>query len=80
MPSHGERLAEQVAAELRERIHSGAYPPGMRLPGRGLLARHFNVADEVVEDGLRILREEGLVIDRATSRFVTGRGAPPPAG
>ena len=42
------RTAEAVADQLRERMISGTYPPGSRLPGRRVLAEEFGLADRTI--------------------------------
>lgn len=55
------RTAEGVAARLRERVTTGAYAPGSRLPGRRVLADEFGLADRTIGAAVSRLRAEGLV-------------------
>jgi GntR family transcriptional regulator len=61
---------QRVAAEFRERIASGAWPPGYRLPARGRLARELLGSDggeNVIRRAQELLIEEGLLEARAGS-------------
>ena len=61
-------FAEQLADRLREKIESGEWPPGHRLPGEMTLAQTYNVARGTVRAALEALRAEGRVVT------FTGRG------
>lgn len=50
-----------VADHLRERILSGAYRPGERLPAERQIASHLGVNRASVREGLRKLEQLGLV-------------------
>lgn len=52
---------EAVADELRERIVSGTYKPGDKLPSTRELASMFGVARNTANDALHLLAREGLV-------------------
>lgn len=54
-------LYERVTDELRERISSGRYEPGERLPTRVALCAEFGVSDIVIGQAMRTLRAEGWV-------------------
>jgi len=58
------RIAETVAAELRERILSGDGDDGYQLPTQDLLVREFGVSYPSVREAIRILETEGLVTVR----------------
>ncbi|GAA3706840.1 GntR family transcriptional regulator [Zhihengliuella alba] len=58
-------LREQVRDALRQRIFEGDYQPGARLVERDLAAE-FNVSRLPVREALRMLRQEGLVAEKAT--------------
>ncbi len=58
---------DRIYRTLRERIVSGKYPPGKRLPSETDLAPEFGVARDTLRDALRLLEEEGL-IERVKSR------------
>ncbi len=50
-----------IAETLRERILSGQYAPGERLPSEIALAHQFNVSRGTVERAVRALVQEGLL-------------------
>jgi DNA-binding GntR family transcriptional regulator len=52
---------EKVAADLRQKIESGQYPPGSRLPSRAELRIIYDISDTVSDKALMILRAAGLV-------------------
>jgi DNA-binding GntR family transcriptional regulator len=54
-------LPEQIAAQLSERIVSGAYTPGQRVMEQAI-AEEFDVSRGPVREALRLLEKEGLVI------------------
>lgn len=54
----------QIADDLRAGIQSGEYPPETRLPGMIALARRYGVGTGVVQQAVRVLEREGLVIRR----------------
>ncbi|GAA4866287.1 GntR family transcriptional regulator [Kitasatospora terrestris] len=51
----------QVADALRDEIQSGKLKPGQKLPSARQLADRFQVAVMTASNGVRVLREEGLV-------------------
>ncbi|MCU1395003.1 MAG: FadR family transcriptional regulator [Ilumatobacteraceae bacterium] len=55
------RLAEMVAAALRDRILSGALEDGSMLPKQDELLAEFGVSLPPIREALRILETEGLV-------------------
>lgn len=57
-------LREAVRDALRTRIFEGHYAPGTRLVERDLAAE-FNVSRLPIREALRMLRQEGLIRDRA---------------
>jgi DNA-binding GntR family transcriptional regulator len=65
-PNAAEWPYQQVAAQLREQIASGALGP--RLPSAMDLAEQMGVAPNTVQRAVKVLREEGLVYS------VPGRG------
>lgn len=65
-PNAAEWPYQQVAAQLREQIASGALGP--RLPSAMTLAEQMGVAPNTVQRAMRVLREEGLIYS------VPGRG------
>ena len=58
----------QLADIIRDKIHSGEYPPHRAIPSIRTLQQTYGVADGTIQKALRILKDEGLV------RTVTGRG------
>ncbi|UVJ39498.1 GntR family transcriptional regulator [Arthrobacter sp. CJ23] len=64
-PNTDRPLREAVRDTLRTRIFDGHYAPGTRLVERDLAAE-FNVSRLPVREALRMLRQEGLIRDRAS--------------
>ncbi|WP_307857094.1 GntR family transcriptional regulator [Pseudarthrobacter albicanus] len=60
-------LRESVRDAIRNRIFEGHYAPGTRLVERDL-AEEFNVSRLPIREALGMLRQEGLVSDKANSR------------
>ncbi|MBB4913347.1 GntR family transcriptional regulator [Streptosporangium saharense] len=54
----------QLADALRQDIKSGQYPPGTRLPSIRELAKTHGISAQTVQNALRELRHEGLVISQ----------------
>jgi DNA-binding GntR family transcriptional regulator len=54
------RLVDEVAQLLRERIYSGAYPPGTKLR-QEQLADQLRVSRTPLREALRVLERDGLV-------------------
>lgn len=52
---------QKVADDLRDRIRTGTYPPGTRIPSRTQLCSEFDVSDIVIGRAMMLLRAEGLV-------------------
>lgn len=55
-----QKLSEQIGAVLEERILSGIYPVGTRLPSERQLAEEFGVSRPPVRDALHILSTRRL--------------------
>ncbi len=55
---------EQIAADLRRKIHEGKLALGEQLPVESQLAREYRVSPGPVRDALNALRAEGLVETR----------------
>lgn len=51
----------RAAQVLRERIRSGEYAPGRRLPSEAELAADLGVAKGTLRKALALLREEGAI-------------------
>jgi GntR family transcriptional regulator, transcriptional repressor for pyruvate dehydrogenase complex len=58
------RLAEMVAAVLRDRIVSGELADGDQLAGLDKLVKEFRVSPPSIREALRILENEGLITVR----------------
>lgn len=57
----------QVATKLRAAILTGRVGPGQRLPSQNELATRYGVARMTVQQALRVLKEENLVVARQGS-------------
>lgn len=55
---------QQVAAALRAAILTRKFSPGEQLPSGNDLARTYSVSRGTVQDALRVLRSEGLIVSR----------------
>jgi DNA-binding transcriptional regulator YhcF (GntR family) len=58
---------QQVANSLRAAILTRKFSAGDKLPSQAELATHYGVARMTIQQALRILREEGLIVSRAGS-------------
>ena len=58
---------QQVANSLRAAILTKKFSAGDKLPSQSEMASHYGVARMTVQQALRILREEGLIVSRAGS-------------
>jgi DNA-binding transcriptional regulator YhcF (GntR family) len=64
----------QVANDLRAAILTRKFAPGEKLPSGAELAKHYGIARMTVQQALRILKDEGLVVARQGSGvFVRAR-------
>ncbi|MFW5415242.1 GntR family transcriptional regulator [Nocardiopsis sp. CNT-189] len=63
----GRPTYQRVADTLRQRIISGDYAPGDRLPSRQAVADEFKVGPRVAADAVQQLITEGYVISRTGS-------------
>ena len=59
----------QLAAWIRERIVSGEFPPGRRIPSETELVQASGVARGTARRAVAVLREEGIV------ETIGGRGS-----
>lgn len=66
----------RIAADLRERITSGEYAPGARLPTLPELCDQYGVSETTVRNALGLLRSEGLIESRARAGTIV-RERPP---
>ncbi|QEU93993.1 GntR family transcriptional regulator [Streptomyces kanamyceticus] len=55
-------LSRQIADELRNEIESGQHASGAKLPSQRQLAERFSAARNTVDEALKILAQEGLVV------------------
>lgn len=63
----GESAYEQIAAQVREAVATGALPPGTLLPGVRVLASDLGVNFNTVARAYRVLEEQGFVTIRDRS-------------
>jgi GntR family transcriptional regulator len=60
----------QVADDLRRKIGpEGQYAPGTRLPSIRKLAAEYEISPQTVQNALRDLRQEGLVVSQQGRAF-----------
>ena len=57
----------QVASSLQAGILTRRFAPGEKLPSGTALAEHYGVARMTVQQAVRVLRDEGLVVSRTGS-------------
>ncbi|NJD27969.1 MAG: GntR family transcriptional regulator [Chloroflexi bacterium] len=60
----GRALYAQVAERLRERLASGEFKPGDRLPGEFQLSNEYRVSRVTIRAALAALEREGLIVKR----------------
>ena len=58
---------QQVANALRAAILTRTFAPGDKLPSGPQLAEHYGVARMTVQQAIRVLRDEGLIVSRQGS-------------
>ncbi|MET9241066.1 GntR family transcriptional regulator [Nonomuraea sp. NPDC003709] len=69
---------QQVATQLRAAILTRKFAPGEKLPSGPELAKTFGVARQTIQQAIRLLREEGLIVSRQGSGvFVREKTARP---
>ncbi|WP_431900698.1 GntR family transcriptional regulator [Micromonospora chalcea] len=61
-PHYGEPRYRSIAAELRERMKSGAIPPGTLLPSESALGAEFRASRGTIRQAIAALRNERLVV------------------
>lgn len=61
MAGVGVTVSARVAADIRERISTGEYPPGTKVPSTREITRSWGVAMATATRVLGLLRDEGLV-------------------
>lgn len=74
---HSDRAVyQQIADALRERIRSGSYAAGSKLPSETELLEEFEVTRQTVRRGLAVLQQEGLT-ESSRGKGVFVREVPP---
>ncbi|HEX2466488.1 MAG TPA: PLP-dependent aminotransferase family protein, partial [Thermoanaerobaculia bacterium] len=78
-PSNGEPLYRQITDQVIDRIRSGAFPPGFRLPPTRTLARELDAHRNTIVRAFEELQSTGFIVS------IVGRGTfvadePPAAG
>ncbi|MEU1889008.1 GntR family transcriptional regulator [Micromonospora sp. WMMD987] len=51
---------EKIADDLADRIKSGEFPPGSKLPSRRELIEHYGVTEPVIDRAMQVLRIKGM--------------------
>jgi GntR family transcriptional repressor for pyruvate dehydrogenase complex len=70
-------LPDEVADALRQRLASGEFKPGDRLPTGSELASMFNVSLAVIREAMSRLRHDGIIDTvQGAGAFVTGLDTP----
>ncbi|WP_405116202.1 GntR family transcriptional regulator [Micromonospora sp. NBC_01405] len=59
-PHYGQPRYRVIADDLRERIESGAIPPGSLLPAESVLTTEFRASRGTIRQAIAVLREDGL--------------------
>ncbi|MET8083682.1 winged helix-turn-helix domain-containing protein [Micromonospora sp. NPDC005237] len=59
MPRVSDR--QRIAQDIRDKIRSGEYSPGDKLPSLREMTAHYGVSAEPVRSALLILQAEGLI-------------------
>jgi GntR family transcriptional regulator len=59
---HSEPVTQRINQSIRDRIKSGFYKPGLRLPSEVELASEFNVSRSTLRNAINSLVTEGIVI------------------
>jgi DNA-binding transcriptional regulator YhcF (GntR family) len=70
----------QVASALRAAILTGGFRPGEKLPSQKDLATRYGVSRLTLQQSLRILRDEGLIVSRQGSGVFVRERAERPVG
>jgi GntR family transcriptional regulator len=72
-PRSASRLYETVRARVIERLHSGEWAPGARIPTEAQLAAEFGVGIGTIRRAVEALVEEGVLIRRARLGTTVGK-------
>ncbi|UQZ90163.1 hypothetical protein C4J81_13525 [Deltaproteobacteria bacterium Smac51] len=51
----------QLASLIKQKISSGEYPPGSRIPSESVISRTYGVAIMTVRQAIRLLSEQGIL-------------------
>lgn len=70
----------QAADDLRKRIGKGQFGPGERLPSIRALAEEYGVAPQTMQNALKELRKDGLVVAQQGRAFFVRDPSRPAAG
>lgn len=54
----------QIVEDVTEKVRSGAYAPGDKLPSRQKMATDYQVATATVHHALTVLKERGIIVGR----------------
>lgn len=67
----------QMAEDIRQKIHSGDYPDGAKLPSEQELCKVYDVSRSVVRQALQSLSRDALIVsERGRGAFVQQRRVP----
>jgi DNA-binding LacI/PurR family transcriptional regulator/DNA-binding transcriptional regulator YhcF (GntR family) len=72
-----QRLQGRVLVDLREKIVSGIYGPGQRIPDRQTLGRHFGTSSFTVHQALSELEGQGFIEARGRRQGTFVKSDPP---
>lgn len=61
------RFSDTITTVLVERVRTGVYPPGAKLPSTRQLAEDFNVSQPIVREALSRLKHDGYIEPRQGS-------------
>ncbi len=64
VPADSRRLYAKVAEQIRQKVMSGEFLRGERLPGEIKLSSRFGVSRATLREALRLLEDEGLIMSR----------------
>ena len=65
--SAGLSLSDKVALDLLQKIESGEFPPGAKLPTEPVLSEMFGVSRTVIREAISRLKNEGMVVPQQGS-------------
>jgi predicted kinase len=66
--TRGEALHQQIARSIRNQIHAGRLRDGETLPSSRQLAEDWKVSVYTINEAMRLLAEDGLVVNHSRSR------------